>query len=262
MNEAQRQAYGDELYAALRARAPVAPLSERVPDLTIEDAYFIARRMVQRRCDDDGERIVGKKIGVSSKPVQQMLNVHQPDFGWLTDAMWFPDGATLPASTELIQPRAEAEIAFFLKRDLSGPGVTNADVLAATEAVAPCFEVVDSRIADWKIKIGDTIADNASCGVFVVGEARVDPRDVDLCTAGCVVYKNGEVLSTGAGAAALGSPLNSIAWLANTLGAFDISLRAGEVVLSGSLVPLEPVGPGDEMEARIAGLGKTTVRFA
>jgi 2-oxopent-4-enoate/cis-2-oxohex-4-enoate hydratase len=148
-----------------------------------------------------------------------------------------------------------------LKRELRGPGITPADVLAATECVLPCFEVVDSRIRDWKIGIVDTIADNASSGLFVLGRDAADPRKVDFFTCGIVVEKNGEILSTGAGAAALGSPLNCVAWLANTLGQYGVTLNAGEIVLSGSLVPLEPVRAGDFMRLTIGGIGGAQVRF-
>jgi 2-oxopent-4-enoate/cis-2-oxohex-4-enoate hydratase len=161
----------------------------------------------------------------------------------------------------MIQPRAEGEIAFLLKKDLVGPGVTVGDVIAATECVMPCFEIVDSRIRDWKIRIQDTVADNASSGQFVIGRDQVDPRKVDLVTCGMVVEKNGEIISTGAGAAALGSPAICVAWLANTLGGFGIPLKAGEVILSGSLVPLEPVKPGDRMSLKIGGIGAASVVF-
>ncbi len=238
----------------------VEPLTDRESAITIEDAYYISLRLVARR-QADGETIIGKKIGVTSKAVQNMLNVHQPDFGYLTDRMVYGNGDEVPIGTELIQPRAEGEIAFILKRDLAGPGITNADVLRATEAVMPCFEIVDSRIRDWKIRIQDTVADNASCGLFLLGDRAVDPRRVDLATCGMVVEKNGELLSTGAGAAALGSPVNCVSWLANTLGGFGIALKAGEVILSGSLVPLEPVRPGDHMRVAIGGIGSASVRF-
>ncbi|MDX2471223.1 MAG: fumarylacetoacetate hydrolase family protein, partial [SAR324 cluster bacterium] len=199
---------------------------------------------------------------VTSKAVQDMLNVRQPAFGFLTDKMAYSSGETLPVSTEMIQPQAEGEIAFLLKKDLNGPGLTNTDILAATEAIVPCFEVVDSRIKDWKIKIQDTVADNASCGLFVLGEAAVDPRKVDLCTCGMWVEKNGKLISTGAGAAALGSPVNAVTWLANTLGALGTGLKAGEVILSGSLVPLEPVQAGDYMRLGIGGIGQCSVSFS
>ena len=251
---------GDELYQAMVQRETVTPLTSRGFDISVEDAYHISLRMLERRLAA-GERVIGKKIGVTSKAVQNMLSVHQPDFGYLTDAMVYNSGEAMPISERLIQPRAEGEIAFILKKDLMGPGVTNADVLAATECVIPCFEVVDSRIQDWKIKIQDTVADNASCGLFVLGDQAVSPRQVDLVTCGMVVEKNGQLLSTGAGAAALGSPVNCVAWLANTLGHFGIGLKAGEVILSGSLVPLEPVKAGDFMRVEIGGIGSASVRF-
>lgn len=260
LDEPRINELGDELFDALRGRYMLDPLTEREPEIGIDDAYHVSLHMLNRRLAD-GETIIGKKIGVTSKAVQNMLKVHQPDFGYLTDRMVFGNGDEMPIGEQLIQPRAEGEIAFVLKRDLSGPGVSNADVLRATEAVLPCFEIVDSRIRDWKIKIQDTVADNASCGLFVLGDRAVDPRKVDLATTGMVVEKNGEIISTGAGAAALGSPVNCVAWLANTLGGFGIPLKAGEVILSGSLVPLEPVVPGDFMRVDIGGIGSASVRF-
>lgn len=255
------QQYGDELYAALTTRETVAPLTSREPDITIEDAYHIQQRMISRRLDA-GERIVGKKIGVTSAAVQRMLDVHQPDFGFITRGMAFDNGADISlAENRLIQPRAEGEIAFVLKHDLIGPGVTEADVLAATDYVTPCFEIVDSRIHDWRIRIQDTVADNASCGVFVLGQERVDPRELDLPALHMRVFKNGELLSEGLGSAVQGNPLTAVAWLANTLGAFGIPFKAGEVILSGSLVPLEPVRAGDRFSLTIDGLGSAQVSF-
>ncbi|MGB0664355.1 MAG: 2-oxopent-4-enoate hydratase [Pontibacterium sp.] len=251
---------GDELYEALVSKTPVKPLTERFEGITLEDAYHISLRMVERRVEA-GAKIIGKKIGVTSKAVQNMLNVHQPDFGFLTDDMAFSQGEEMKISDTLIAPKAEGEVAFVLKKDLMGPGVTNADVLAATDFVMPCFEVVDSRIENWQIKIQDTVADNASCGLFILGDTAVSPEDIDLSTCGMVVEKNGEIISTGAGAAALGSPVTCVTWLANTLGEFGIPLKAGEVILSGSLVPLEPVKAGDFMTVSIGGIGSASVRF-
>ncbi len=250
---------GDELHDALTRRVTVSPLTSRGFPITLDDAYRIQERMVTRR-RDAGEKVVGKKIGVTSKAVMQMLDVYQPDFGWLLSGMVYTEGEPVPMG-RLIQPRAEGEIAFVLRKDLKGPGVTGADVLAATECVMPCFEIVDSRIQDWKIKIQDTVADNASCGVFVLGGQAVDPRDVDLKLCGMVLEKNGEVVGTGAGAAALGSPVNAVAWLANTLGRLDIPLLAGEVILSGSLAALIPVKAGDSLRVDIGGIGGCSVRF-
>jgi 2-oxopent-4-enoate/cis-2-oxohex-4-enoate hydratase len=260
MDQNQITKFGDALFDAMVSRTTIAPLTTQAPDISIDDAYLISRRFLERRLAT-GERVVGTKIGVTSKAVMTMLNVHQPDFGYLTDTMMFATGAEVPASKTLIAPRAEGEIAFILKRDLCGPGVTNADVIRATDFVMPCFEIVDSRITDWKIKIQDTIADNASCGVVVLGDRAIKPTAVDLSTCGIVVSLNGEIISTGAGAAALGSPVNCITWLANTLGARGVTLKAGEVILSGSLVPLQPVKPGDNMHMAIGGIGQCSVRF-
>jgi 2-oxopent-4-enoate/cis-2-oxohex-4-enoate hydratase len=250
---------GDELYQALVDRGVVEPLTARHDGITIDDAYRVQQRMLSRRLAA-GERVIGKKIGVTSRAVMNMLGVFQPDFGYLLDGMLVNEGDSIDAAT-LIQPKAEGEIAFVLKRDLMGPGVGNADVLAATECVMPCFEIVDSRIRDWKIRIQDTVADNASCGVFVLGDRALDPRRIDLATCGMVLEKNGEIVATGAGAAALGSPLNAVAWLANTLGRLGIGLKAGEVVLSGALAAMFPAARGDNFRVSIGGLGGCSVRF-
>lgn len=261
MQKEQIKILGDHLYEAMRDFKPLQPLTEQAPEITLDDAYHISLQMLKRRVDDDGEVVVGKKIGVTSKVVQDMLGVHQPDFGFLTDAMAYPNGADVTVVGNLIQPRAEAEIGFKLKADLQGPGVTEADVLAATECIMPCFEIVDSRIKDWNIRIQDTVADNASCGVYVLGDASADPRDHDLPNLKITVWKNGVLLSEGLGSAVQGNPLTAVAWLANTLGRFGIPFKAGEVILSGSLVPLEPVLAGDKMEMELHGIGRASVQF-
>jgi 2-oxopent-4-enoate/cis-2-oxohex-4-enoate hydratase len=253
------ETYGNILYQALRDRQTVTPLMAREPSLTIADAYAISLHALSRR-RADGEHIVGKKIGVTSKAVQDMLGVFQPDFGFLTDRMWIKGDIDIEACG-LIQPRAEAEIAFILKGDLRGPGVTASDVIAATASIAPCFEIVDSRIENWKIGIIDTIADNASCGVFVVGDARANPAAHDLPALHVTVTKNGVPLSEGTGAAVQGSPAKAVAWLANTLGAYGVSLEPGDIILSGSLVPLEPAAKGDVFEMTLHGIGGCTARF-
>ena len=250
---------GTELYQALVDAKTVKPLTDRHPDITVEDAYLIQQQLMKLRLQA-GEHVIGKKIGVTSKAVMNMLGVYQPDFGYLTDGMVYNEGQAIPMS-RLIQPKAEGEIAFVLKKTLKGPGISSADVLAATEGVMACFEIVDSRIQDWKIKIQDTVADNASCGVFVLGDRLVDPRDVDLNTCGMVLEKNGDIVATGAGAAALGAPANAVAWLANTLGRLGIALEAGEVVMSGSLAIMVPVAAGDNLRVTIGGIGSCSVRF-
>ena len=261
MQEKRINELGDELYQALRTQSTLGPLTEREGNITIEDAYHISLRMLNQRLNLDGERIVGKKIGVTSKPVQDMLKVFQPDFGFLTDKMEYADGANIPIAGNMIQPRAEGEIAFRLKRDLVGPGVTEQDVLDATATITPCFEIVDSRIDNWNIKIQDTVADNASCGVYVLGTKEVDPRDFDLPNLKMTIFKNGEFNSEGMGSAVQGNPLTAVAWLANTLGEFGIPFKAGEIILSGSLVPLIPVVAGDEMSLVIEGIGGCRCKF-
>ena len=260
MDEATIHKLGDELYAALRGRSTVTPLTERHPDLEIGAAYRISERMLGKRLAG-GERVVGQKIGITSRAVMEMLGVGEPDYGYLTDHMVRNSGAEIALADSLIQPRAEGEVAFLLKRDLQGPGVTAIDVLRATEYVVPCFEIVDSRIEGWRIKIQDTVADNASCGLVVLGETLTDPKAVNLVTCGLVFETNGEVVATGAGAAALGSPANSVAWLANALAAYEKGLAAGQLILSGSLVPLLPIQAGDHMRVRIGGMGAASVRF-
>lgn len=257
---AEQVNWSEALYDALRAQKAIPPLVSVDPALTIDDAYGISLGILERRLAD-GEKVVGKKIGVTSKAVQDMLNVRQPDFGFLTDVMHMHDGVVDIAKEKLISPRAEAEVAFLLRKSLNGPGITEEDVLDATESVAPCFEIVDSRIRDWKISIVDTVADNASCGVFALGAARVDPRTLDLPNLKVKVRKNGAPLSEGLGSAVQGSPLTAVAWLANTLGNYGVTLDAGDVILSGSLVPLEPVVAGDFLEMDLSSVGALSLQF-
>lgn len=261
MNEVLHRLHGEALYQALIGGRTLEPLTTRWPEITLDDAYRVSLYAMERRVAA-GDVVVGKKIGVTSVAVQRMLDVHQPDFGFITRDMAFEDGAEISLSANrLIQPRAEGEIAFRLKHDLQGPGVTEQDVLDATEYVMPCFEIVDSRIHDWKIRIQDTVADNASCGVFVLGREQVDPRELDLPNLRMQVFKNGAQISEGLGSAVQGNPLTAVAWLANTLGALGIPFKAGEIILSGSLVPLEPARAGDDFSLTIDGLGSARVSF-
>ena len=261
MEDRRIDALASELFNALRQRATLAPLTEREHGITTADAYRISSAMLQRRLAE-GERLIGKKIGVTSKAVQDMLGVHEPDFGFLTDRMQVDDGATVSLSRSgLIQPRAEGEIAFVLRQDLGGPGVTRGDVLDATECVCPCFEIVDSRIRDWKIRIQDTVADNASCGIFVLGSTRVAPRALDLAAVRLDLFRNDRLAGSGVGSAVQGHPAEAVAWLANTLGAFGIRFLKGDVVLSGSIAPLVPVAVGDRFTMQIEGLGGCSIAF-
>lgn len=255
------KALGDELFNALRGRHTVAPLTRRYPQITLEQAYQISLHLLQRR-EAIGEQVIGKKIGVTSRAVQDMLDVRQPDFGFLTDAMQVEDGCDVSlARYNLIQPRAEGEIAFILNQDLQGPGISPEDVLAATQSVAPCFEIVDSRIDNWQIRIQDTVADNASCGVFALGTQRIDPHTLDLAAVHMQMLKNDQPAGSGLGSAVQGHPCAAVAWLANTLGELGIAFRRGEIILSGALAPLVPVAVGDRISLSMTGLGETRLRF-
>ncbi|WP_369856667.1 2-oxopent-4-enoate hydratase [Candidatus Thalassolituus haligoni] len=248
-----------DLHQAWLSRTTIPPLSKRYSDISMDDAYQIQTLFVDAM-KAGKHQVIGKKVGVTSQAVMDLLGVYQPDFGYLLDNMCAQNRQAIQLDT-LIQPKAEGEIAFVLKDDLMGPGITNADVLAATRGVMPCFEIVDSRITDWKIAITDTVADNASCGLFVLGDQLTSAEGLDLALAGMVLEKNGQIVATGAGAAALGSPVNAVTWLANTLGQFGIPLKAGEVILSGSLATMVPVQPGDFLKVSIAGLGSCSVCF-
>ena len=260
MQALQVEQCAQRLNEAMNEQKTIVPLTTQYPDLTIDQAYKISLEFLKRRLAQ-GEKIVGKKIGLTSEVVQKMLNVHQPDFGFLTDKMQYPSGAEVVLTKALIQAKYEGEIAFKLKHDLVGPNVTAEDVLAATEQVFACFEVVDSRIQNWEINIQDTIADNASCGVFVISDKGVDPSTVDFENCGMTIKNKGEVVASGKGSAALGSPLNCVAWLANTLGDYDIPLKAGDIILSGSLAAMIPCEVGDDLSVEIDGIGSATLKF-
>lgn len=248
-----------ELYTALVNKKTLTPITTEFPNFSIDDAYEVSKQFLAKRINN-GEKVIGKKIGVTSKVVQEMLGVHQPDFGFLTDAMQVKNGSQVDLAS-LIQPRAEAEIAFILSESLNGPGITRDDVISATSAIVPCFEIVDSRINNWEIKIQDTIADNASCGIFCLSEAYVDPKKFDLALLEASVFKNGNQISSGLGSAVQGNPAEAVAWLANTLGNYGISLDEGDIILSGSLVPLEPIISGDQFSMEIAGIGRCDLNF-
>ena len=208
-----------------------------------------------------GEKIIGRKVGLTSAPMQKLLGVDEPDFGVLTDEMFVEDGDLISLS-RLVQPRVEAELAFLMETDLAGPGVTTAGALRAIAGALPAVEIVDSRVADWKIKLVDTVADNASSGLLVVGGRMRKVEDLDLRLLGVVVSRHGEVIDTGAGAAALGNPARCVAWLANKLGSLGSGLKAGDIVLPGAVHKMVPVEPGDVFRADFAHLGGVTVRFS
>lgn len=254
------KALSDELHEARETIASIAPLTERFPDISIDDAYQIQLALVERRCREFGQRVVGKKIGVTSKPVMDLFNVKEPDFGLVTSDMMVDAGGEIEIR-RLIAPKVEGEIAFILREALDRPDITAQDVLDATEFVLPCLEIVDSRITDWKIRIQDAVADNASSALVVLGDMALPPDQIDLVTCGMSLEINGELKSTGAGAATLGHPAQAVAWLANTLHRYGMSLGRGEVTLSGSLGDMLPVVQGDYVRMSLGGLGNAEVRF-
>ena len=207
-----------------------------------------------------GRRIVGRKVGLTAKAVQAQLGVDQPDFGVLFSDMQIPDAGILSAS-QVIQPKVEAEVAIILGRDIDSPDATAAEVGRATDCAVPALEIVDSRIADWKITFADTVADNGSSAFFVLGSERKALGELDLYTCGMAMTVNGAVVSVGAGAACLGHPLNAAGWLARTLAGNGQALRAGDIILTGALGPMATFARGDTIEARIGGLGSASFTY-
>lgn len=252
-------AWAEALYAARRDRVPITPLTDADGNLGPADAYAIQQEFAAMMLRDGGS-IVGYKLGLTSRPMQQLLGVDQPDYGPVLSSMVFDDGATL-ATTTLIQPKAEAEIALVLERPLRGPGVTDSDAAVAIAGARAAIEVIDSRIGDWKIKLVDTIADLASSGAIVLGPDVVPIDGWDPRLVGMVIAKNGEVQGTGAGAATMGNPVSAVAWLANTLAQFGVTLEPGHFVMTGALHAAFPVASGDTVHAEFDRLGSVIARF-
>ncbi len=248
------------LGAAQRTRAACDPVRPLLEPHGIDAAYAVQHLLTEDALAS-GRRIVGRKIGLTSAAVQKQLGVDQPDFGILFDDMEYGSGQEVPLS-RLIQPKVEAEIAFVFERDLDAERPSLGHVLNAVGYALPAIEIVDSRVRDWKIGILDTIADNASSGLYVLGGAprKVDAFDLALC--GMSLEQGGEPVSVGCGAACLGNPLNAVVWLARTVARIGRPLRAGDVVLSGALGPMVPVKPGDVFEARVSGLGSVSAVFS
>lgn len=252
------EAAARRLAAAVRNHVPCDPIRELLPEGTIDDAYLVAQRFME--LSQPGARRLGRKIGLTSPSVQAQMGVGSPDFGVLLANMAYGDSEPIERGA-LLQPRVEAEVAFVLGSDLVELPVTTSDVLRSTEFVVAAIEVVDSRIKEWDISIVDTVADNASSGLFVLGGAPRSLRSVDLHSVGMEMTCDDEVVSSGTGAACLGHPVNAVVWLANTVAERGDPLTAGEVVLSGSLGPLVVAEPGRTYEARFEGLGSVRARF-
>ncbi len=244
---------------AWKAAEAIPPIRLDLPDASIDDAYAIQSANT-RFWEAAGRVAVGAKIGLTARSVQKQLGVDQPDFGTLFADMAVFDGDSV-AAAKLIQPKVEAEIAFVMARTPDASRLTVAELISATDYVLPAIEIVDSRIADWNIRITDTIADNASSGLFVLGTTPVKLDGLDLRLCGMVLESNGDPVSFGAGAACLGNPLNALGWLAGRMASLGRPLARGDIVLSGALGPMVPVKAGDAIAARIEGIGAVRVRF-
>jgi 2-keto-4-pentenoate hydratase len=259
MDVATHAVVAKDLLAAARSRRPIDPVSQSFPGLTLDDAYAIQLEQV-RTWTENGQHVQGHKVGLTSPAMQRQLGVNQPDYGHLMDTMFHLEGLPIPLE-QFLSPKAEPEIAFVLKHPLTGPGVNAAQALAAIDYIVPALEIIDSRIRDWKIGLIDTVADNASSGGVVLGSRPTRPDSVDLRLTGCVLTRQGAVVASGAGGAVLGSPLNALVWLANTVGRRGVALEAGHVILPGSVTSAVPITAGDSITATFGGLGSVTARL-
>ena len=249
----------DELLQAEMGAYQISKITDQYSDMTVEDAYSIQLENISKKVAS-GEKVIGLKVGLTSKAMQNLLGVNEPDYGHLTDKMLMAEGDYCLIK-ELIQPKVEGELAFCLNKTLKGPGVTIADVYNATGWVAPAIEIVDSRIKHWKINLNDTIADNGSSARLVLGGRMTKIEDIDMRLIGMKLEKNGELLSTGTGAEVWGNPAASVAWLANKLSEFDIELKEGNIILSGAVTAAVPAEAEDVFTVSFAGLGSVSVKF-
>jgi len=246
------------LYDARRTRVPIPPFTDDDPSLGMADGYAIQRELIELLLAD-GDRIVGHKVGLTSKPMQKMVGVDSPDYGPVLASTIYRDGDTIPAG-RFIAPKIEAEIVFVIGERLEGPGVTVTQAHAAIAGAVAAMEIVDSRIADWRIKLADTVADLASNGAMATSSRIVPITDIDTRLVGMTLTRNGELIDTGAGAAALGDPVAVVAWLANVLGGDGVALEPGHLIMTGALHAAVPMTPGDVFRAEFDRLGPITVR--
>ncbi|MCM6772860.1 2-keto-4-pentenoate hydratase [Nocardia sp. CDC159] len=260
LSDAVRSELAAQLAAAERDRVPIDPLIARYPDIDVVDAYEIQLINIRRRIAG-GARIVGHKVGLSSKAMQQMMGVDEPDYGHLLAEMQVREDTPVAAGRYL-SPRVEVEVGFVLGADLPGEECTEADVLAATVAYAPAIELIDTRIKDWNIALCDTIADNASSAGWVLGPQRVRPELLDITEIDARLTRNGEVVAEGRSDAVLGDPTIAVAWLARKVASFGVRLRAGDIVLPGSCTRAIDARPGDAFHAEFAGLGSVRLEFS
>ena len=248
-----------DLAQAERSRVPIAPLTDANTDIDVVDAYEIQLINIRQRVAE-GARVIGHKVGLSSEAMQKMMNVDEPDYGHLLDDMQVFEETPVP-SGRYLYPRVEVEVGFILADDLPGAGCTEDDVLAATAAFAPAIELIDTRITNWQIKLCDTIADNASSAGWVLGQARVSPKDIDIRNIDAVLKNNGEVVAEGRSDAVLGNPVTAVAWLARKVEAFGVRLKAGDIVLPGSCTRAIDAPPGSCFVADFSGLGSVELSF-
>ncbi len=246
------------LYDARRTRVPIPPFTDDDPSLGMADGYAIQRELIELLLAD-GDRVVGHKVGLTSKPMQKMVGVDSPDYGPVLASTIYRDGDTIPAG-RFIAPKIEAEIVFVIGERLEGPGVTVTQAHAAISGAVAAMEIVDSRIADWRIKLADTVADLASNGAMATSSRIVPITDIDTRLIGMTLTRNGELIDTGAGAAALGDPVAVVAWLANVLGGDGVALEPGHLIMTGALHAAVPMTPGDVFRAEFDRLGPITVR--
>ncbi|MCK0440874.1 fumarylacetoacetate hydrolase family protein [Gordonia alkaliphila] len=259
-NEAAEAQAAERLLTALQTRTACAPVREFIGPTDLAAAYRVQERLTAGRVAA-GATIVGRKIGLTSAAVQEQMGVDQPDFGVVFDDMAYSDGDEVPID-RLLQPKAEAEVAFVLKADLADGPLDTEQIRAAVDYGVAAIEICDSRIAGWDIAFADTVADNASSGVYVLGTDRKTLDEFSPVDVGMRMLINGEEVSTGNGAACLGDPLNAVAWLARAARDFGEPLRAGQVILSGALGPMRPLAAGDDVTVEIIGLGTVNARFS
>jgi 2-keto-4-pentenoate hydratase len=248
------------LYQARRGRVPIQPFTDADPSLGMAEGYAIQQELIKLLLAD-GDRIIGHKVGVTSKAMQKLIGIDSPDYGPVLASTVYRDGDTIPLD-RFIQPKMEAEIVFVLGGQLAGPGITVTDAHLAIAGAVAAMEIVDSRIADWRIKLADTVADLASNGAMVTS-SRIVPLDgIDTRLIGMTLTRNGELVDTGAGAAALGDPVAVVAWLANVLGQDGVTLEPGHLIMTGALHAAVPMAPGDVFRAEFDRLGPVTVRVS
>lgn len=260
-NQTSIQQAADQLWDNWQTGSPGAPIRNLIGETDVDAAYGVQEINTKRWLGDEERILSGRKIGLTSKAVQKQLGVDQPDYGMLFADMEIMDGEEI-AWSRLHQPKVEAEIAYVIAAPLTGGHITMVDLLASIGYVVPAIEVVGSRVANWDIRITDTIADNASSGLYVLGQSPKRVGDFDQRMCGMVMFCNNQPVSVGAGAACMGSPLNATLWLARTMAKAGRALGPGDVVLSGALGPMVAVNPGDVFEARINGLGSVRAAFA